>query len=138
MVHVPEEGHGALSGHSFSQQGLAGAGRSVEQEARPVETQSQQLRTKQRQLHGVQDVLLDLLQAAHLLPPHTGDLETHRATIYYTIYIYIYIYIHSIYTHIYGIYNDTVTVALEVSHYCVNQCNDSYVMESTQCHFLLL
>lgn len=72
----PEEGHPALGGHGFGQQGLAGAGGSVEQQAGPGQTQSGQLGALQGQLHSVQDVLLHLLQATHVLPAHCRDLHT--------------------------------------------------------------
>lgn len=72
----PEEGHSTLSGHSFGQQGLASARGSVKQQAGAGQTQSGQLRALQGQQNSVQDVLLHLLQATHVLPAHRRDLHT--------------------------------------------------------------
>lgn len=70
----PEEGHGALSGHSFGQQSLAGAWRPIKQQTRASQAQWEQLWMLQRELDGVQDLLFDLLQTAHILPLHWRDL----------------------------------------------------------------
>lgn len=75
---LPQEGHGALGGHGFSQQGFPRSWRSVQQDSGPVQTQRQELWMLQRKLDRVQDVLLGLLQASDVLPAHSRNLLGHR------------------------------------------------------------
>lgn len=79
---LPEEGHGALCGHGLGQQGLAGAGWSVQQDSGPVQTQRQQLGALQRKLNRIEDLLLHLVEASNVLPGHTGDLHTDNSNLF--------------------------------------------------------
>lgn len=73
---LPEEGHGALSSHSFGQQGFSCPWWTVQQDSGPVQTQRQELWTLQRKLDCVQDLFLHLLQTSDIVPVHIRDLFT--------------------------------------------------------------
>ena len=70
----PEEGEAALRGHCLSQEGFARARGPVEQKAGAPQAQAEQLRVLQRKLNRLQNLLLHLLQPAHIVPGHRGDL----------------------------------------------------------------
>lgn len=74
----PQEGQRAFRGHCLGQEGFASARRPIEQQARSLEAQGSQLRMLQRELDGVQDVLLHLLEPPNILPSHRGDLRSER------------------------------------------------------------
>lgn len=73
-VNLPEEGHGALCGHGFGQQGLSSPWWSIQQDSCTIQAQRQELWTLQRKLHSVQDLLLHVLQTSNILPTHVRDL----------------------------------------------------------------
>lgn len=81
----PKEGQRAFSGHCLGQESFASARRTIEQQARSLEAQGSQLRMLQRELDGVQDVLLNLLEPPNILPSYRRDLRLEkrvRVTLY--------------------------------------------------------